>query len=106
MRFLLVLSFWIEFFWRFLLFSIACLQGRFVFFPVQSRHLEITPVTLSAAKGLARRTQRSFAALRMTKQAHRATARVAPTIYGLDRPIERGGGMSLVIALTPDAFMT
>src|SRR5712692_8700922 len=30
------------------------------------RHLEITPVTLSAAKGLARRTQRSFAALRMT----------------------------------------
>src|SRR5260370_5887362 len=36
MKFLLSLSFWIEFFWRFLLFSIACLQGRFVFFPVQS----------------------------------------------------------------------
>ena len=30
------------------------------------RHLEIRPVTLSAAKGLARRTKRSFAALRMT----------------------------------------
>jgi hypothetical protein len=30
------------------------------------RHLEIRPVTLSAAKGLARRAQRSFAALRMT----------------------------------------
>src|SRR5258708_6170089 len=29
-------------------------------------HLERMPVTLSAAKGLARRTQRSFAALRMT----------------------------------------
>src|SRR5260370_25180955 len=32
----------------------------------EERHLEILPVTLSAAKGLARRTQRSFAALRMT----------------------------------------
>ena len=31
-----------------------------------SRHLEIMPVILSAAKGLARRTKRSFAALRMT----------------------------------------
>src|SRR5260370_19272280 len=30
------------------------------------RHLERRPVTLSAAKGLARRTKRSFAALRMT----------------------------------------
>ena len=30
------------------------------------RHVEIMPVTLSAANGLARRTQRSFAALRMT----------------------------------------
>src|SRR5713226_3728870 len=29
-------------------------------------HVEIMPVTLSAAKGLARRAQRSFAALRMT----------------------------------------
>src|SRR6266852_3678048 len=32
----------------------------------RTRHLERMPVTLSAAKGLARRTQRSFAALRMT----------------------------------------
>src|SRR5258708_35765986 len=31
-----------------------------------TRHLEILAVTLSAAKGLARWTQRSFAALRMT----------------------------------------
>ena len=31
------------------------------------RHLEIMAVTLSAAKGLVRRTKRSFAALRMTK---------------------------------------
>ncbi len=30
------------------------------------RHVERMPVTLSAAKGLARRTQRSLAALRMT----------------------------------------
>src|SRR5437016_9083486 len=30
------------------------------------RHLEIMPVTLSAAKGLARGTERSFAPLRMT----------------------------------------
>src|SRR5260221_14654199 len=30
------------------------------------RHLEILPVTLSAAKGLTRRTERSFASLRMT----------------------------------------
>jgi len=30
------------------------------------RYLEIMPVTLSAAKGLVRRMQRSFASLRMT----------------------------------------
>src|SRR5260370_1655803 len=35
-------------------------------FQPEVRHLERIPVTLSAAKGLARRTQRSFAALRMT----------------------------------------
>src|SRR5712692_4119127 len=33
------------------------------------RYLELLPVTLSAARGLARRTQRSFAALRMTARA-------------------------------------
>jgi len=35
---------------------------------ILARHLEIRPVILSAAKDLARRTQRSFAALRMTGQ--------------------------------------
>ena len=41
-------------------------------------HLERMPVTLSAAKGLARRTQRSFAALRMTARTLlRMTARTA-----------------------------
>jgi len=39
------------------------------------RHVESMPVTLSAAKGLTRRTQRSFAALRMT----------ARTLDGFDR---------------------
>src|SRR5258708_19283519 len=64
--------------------------------PTPGRHLEITPVTLSAAKGLARRTQSSFAALRMTariplKSAHgkpslqtpRLPARVRVAGYGL-----------------------
>jgi|GEM_PF-1839609 len=34
-----------------------------------TKHWERRPVTLSAAKGLARRAQRSFAALRMTARA-------------------------------------
>jgi putative Mn2+ efflux pump MntP len=40
------------------------------------RHLEIMPVTLSAAKGLARRMQRSFAALRMTARTPLKSAQV------------------------------
>src|SRR5437588_9173990 len=40
--------------------SMDCTQD----FSTYRRHLEIRPVTLSAAKGLARRTKRSFAALR------------------------------------------
>src|SRR6266481_3708251 len=46
----------------------------------QARHLEILAVILSAAKGLARRTQRSFAALRMTAAALRMTGGTLLTV--------------------------
>src|SRR5260370_5738232 len=45
------------------------------------RHLERRPVTLSAAKGLARRTQRSFAALRMTARTPLQSAHGKPSLH-------------------------
>src|SRR5216683_3870752 len=46
----------------------------------RTRHLERMPVTLSAAKGLARRTQSSFAALRMTARAPLKPAHGKPSL--------------------------
>src|SRR5258708_10604180 len=46
----------------------------------QARHLEILPVTLSATRSLAHRTQRSFAALRMTAAALRMTGGTLLTV--------------------------
>ncbi len=44
------------------------------------RHLERMPVTLSAAKGLTRRTKRSFAALRMTARTPLKSAHGKPSL--------------------------
>ena len=44
-------------------------------------HVERRPVTLSAAKGLARRAQRSFAALRMTARTPRKSCHPEPMRY-------------------------
>src|SRR6266849_4996007 len=45
-----------------------------------NRHLEIMPVTLSAAKGLAHRTKRSLAALRMTGRTPLKSAHGKPSL--------------------------
>jgi len=48
-----------------------------------TKHWERRPVTLSAAKGLARRAQRSFAALRMTARTPLKSAQVlSPNVWG------------------------
>jgi hypothetical protein len=67
--------------------AIVCFSGIFTDF---DRHLERMPVTLSAAKGLARRTQSSCAALRMTartplKSAHGKSS-LQTSVY-LNRPL-------------------
>ncbi|MFL5699051.1 MAG: hypothetical protein ACJ797_18360 [Ktedonobacteraceae bacterium] len=54
-----------------------------------NKHLEIMPVTLSAAKGLACRTTRSFAALRMTVKGTNAC--VALSMVGRRDPSLRSG---------------
>src|SRR5260370_36246066 len=55
----------------------------------RTRHLERMPVTLSAAKGLARRTQRSFAALRMTARTPLKPAHGKPYLQMSKRRLAR-----------------